>query len=176
MFINECCPWIPKVRKCHLHLSFSQYLFWTSAFFFLNTLKRLYAWNKASILYTLSVDYMGHMYQFLLVLQGLYDLPWSWTGEYNLTFAPRRNQLREKNSKFIRKGRVKKERKDEKERKRGRKEEKKEKRKKIRKITPTFLSPLLRMCLTCCRRFFSKFTEGRKSISLRRIHRNKLEF
>ena len=46
------------------------------------------------------------------------------TGEYNLTFAPpplkggKRNQLREENSKFIRKGRRKKEGKDKTERKR----------------------------------------------------------
>ena len=56
-------------------------------------------------------------------------------GEYNLTLPPpplqgavgggERNQLREENSKFIRKGREKREGKDGKERKRGRKEEKK---------------------------------------------------
>ena len=49
-----------------------------------------------------------------------------------------RNQPREENSKFIRKGRGKKERKDEKERKRGRKEENKgEKMEKIKNIKDT---------------------------------------
>ena len=51
--------------------------------------------------------------------------PFRQTGEYNLTFFGERNQLREENSKFIRKGRGKKEGKDGKKRKRGRKEDKK---------------------------------------------------
>ena len=47
------------------------------------------------------------------------------SSETKLPFPQGRNQLREENSKFIRKGRGKRERKDKKERKRGRKEEKK---------------------------------------------------
>ena len=59
--------------------------------------------------------------------------PFRQTGEYNLTFFGERNQLREENSKFIRKGRGKKEGKDGKKRKRGRKEDKKEEKKEHRK-------------------------------------------